>query len=236
MEHVTVIMNSCKEKPEYLKAAIESYLNQLDVKIQLIVSTIENDPCIKYIQTNYPSVGLCIFPLSEHPGRSPQGSFLQINRALPMMKGDWFCFASSNDTALPQKCRIETRLCILSGNEICYSAYNFITADGTHRRKQLFFNYDYQKHFKGNFVSDCAMMSKRIVDKLLPFKVEYNNYAYWDLWLRAYEAYGNCFVYNSHPTWNYRTLANSMHIQRKKSSRKIAQTLRDRDNMLEAHK
>jgi len=228
-------MNCCNEDFKYLTIAIESYLNQQKSKVQLIVSTIEGDPCISFIQEKYPSIELCIFPKSEHPGKSPQGSFLQINRALPMITGEWFCFASSNDIAQPNKIRLEIDSCIKTHKKICYSSFDRIDANGNTTNTQNFYRYDYARHLQGNFVSDCALMHKSIVDEFLPFKTEFNNYAYWDLWLRVYEKYGNVFCYNPAPTWKYRTLESSMHIKRRNNPTLMAQYENDKKRMLNTH-
>jgi hypothetical protein len=85
-------------------------------------------------------------------------------------------------------------------------------------------------------VSDCALISKRLVDKYLPFKLELNNYAYWNLWLEIYKGEGNVFTYNQEPTWNYIQRQTDMHNERKESKEKQEQAQRDRSRMLKLHK
>lgn len=232
----TIIMNCIHEDFGYLRSAIKSYVNQEGVEVQLIVSTIEDDPCIGFIRINFPSVELCIYPKSEHPGKCPQGSFLQINKALPMMTGEWFAFASSNDIAKPDKIKQEIEKCLSTEKKICYSSYETINESGAVTLLQKFHDYNYIKHLSGNFVSDCALIHKSIVDKYLPFKTEYNNYAYWDLWLRVHEGEGDVFCYNEKPTWEYRILNSSMHIARRKDPALIASHKKDRERMLADHK
>lgn len=229
-------MNCCGEDEGYLKLAIESYLNQVQVEIELIVSTIEGDPCIEFIRANYPSVILSVFPKAEHPGKCPYGSFLQLNRALPLMTGEWFAFASSNDIALPNKTLLEIQKCKATEKKICYSSYQTINEVGAVTLTQPFHEYSYVTHLGANFVSDCALVHRSIVEKYLPFRIEYNNYAYWDLWLRVYEGEGDVFCYNPDATWQYRILNTSMHIARRKDPAAIAANLKDRNRMLADHK
>ena len=50
---VSVIMNTYKETPSFLKKAIQSYLTQKNVSVQLIVSTVEGDPAIEFIKKHF---------------------------------------------------------------------------------------------------------------------------------------------------------------------------------------
>lgn len=231
---VSVIMNTVGERQDYLTLAIKGYLNQVGVEVELIISTITNDINIYFIKENYPTVK--IVTMDKLVEKSPKGSFLQLNNALPHITGDWFTFASSNDTTSYTKLIQEVEMCLKNNKEVCYSAFNLINEDSQFIRTQSFFDYDYQKHLIGNFVSDCALISKRLVDKYLPFKVELNNYAYWDLWLRIYEGEGNVFTYNPNPTWGYRQIETSMHIDRQKSELKLAEAKRDKEIMLNLHR
>ncbi len=228
---VTVIFNTVNEDSATLIKAIKSYIDQ---DCQLIISTVEGDKCLDYVKATFPSVEIAILPLKDHPGKSPQGSFIQLNNALKLMKGDWFCFASGNDYADPNKLKDEVYYCITNNREVCYSSFYKVFPDGKRSLVPLR-PYDYNLHLKGNFVSDCALMSKRLVDKYLPFRTELNNYAYWDLWLRIYEGEGNTFVHNPSPTWHYVQRDSDMHIQRQKSTEQILQARKDRDRMLKLH-
>jgi hypothetical protein len=231
----TVIMNVYGEKEAYLKEAIDSYISQK--KAKLVVSTVEDDACIEYIEKNYPEVEVVVMLLKDHSGRSPNGSFLQLNNALDRIEGDWFCFASSNDYSAPAKIENEIMLCKSTNKLVCYSDfYNVYPEENDALKLISFHSYDFKKHLKGNFVSDCALIHKSLVDKYLPFITEFNNYAYWDLWLRIYEGEGDVFVHNPYPTWYYRQLDNSMHIERRESDDKVSQQYEDKWRMLQTHR
>lgn len=224
----SVIINTYHEKPEYLKQAIQSYLSQT-MPVEIIVSAVNNDPNIPLIQ-KYP-VKLILKPPHE---KSPSGAYEQINNALPHLTGDWLCYASSNDYAEPHKIEREILTCQSQGKEVCYSNFNEITEDGMYVLTRSFPEYDHAKHLEGNFVSDCSLMSRRLVNKYLPFDLSMKNYAYWDLWLRIYKGEGDVFCYLPHATWNYRRCSDSMH-----STRTAEQQLdhdRDREMMLNKHR
>ena len=233
-------MNTVNEDRNYLVVAIDACLNQIGCDVELLISTVEGDKNINFIKEKYPSVLIVTMPLKDHPlstvGKSPKGSFLQLNNALPYITGDWFTFASGNDFLYSNKFSLEIECCKNQGKEVCYSAYDYVNDNGDLIKHQYFHDYDFDKHMIGNFVADCSMISRRLVDKYLPFKVELNNYAYWDLWLRIRKEEGNVFTYNPVPVWGYRQDTNSMHVKRSKSPELIEVAKRDRDIMLALHK
>lgn len=236
MLRATVIMNTFNEDKDLLSKAIESYLNQEGVDIQLIVSTVEGDWSVEYIKETYPSVDVVTLSKEKHPTKSPLGAYLQLNNALPYIKNDWMCYASSNDTAKPFKIKMEIELCLLHGKEVCYSAFDLVNPEGKYITTKYFHSYAPARHMVGNFVNDCSIISKRLVMKYLPYDLGMKNYAHWDSWLRMYKGEGNVFVYNPTPTWNYRQLDNSMHIVRRRSPEQLAQAEIDKNKMLDTHR
>jgi glycosyltransferase involved in cell wall biosynthesis len=239
-QKVSVIMNTVNEHIPYLVKSIDSYLNQKDAIVELIISTVEGDKNIDFIKQKYPQAKIVTIPYEDHPiskgEKSPLGSFMQLNNGFKHMTGDWFLFASSNDWAYPNKLALETACCLKNKKEVCYSAYDYVDDDGNKLRTQSFHDYDWEKHWHGNFVADCSMISRRIVDKYLPFRTEFKNYAYWDLWLRVREGEGNVFCYNPVPTWGYRQDVNSMHVNRWKNPEAMKLAEADKNVMLDWHK
>lgn len=209
---VTVIINTYNEDPKVLQRAIESYRNQ-DYKggIQIIISTVEGDPCIG--DPLFKDCLTFVLPLADHPGKSPAGAYAQINGALNFIHPDsqWLCYASGNDYAKPNKITSEIATCLTHQREVCYSAFTKVEPDGKKIADVLFHQYDYKRHLQGNFVSDCSLISRRLVDKYLPYRIEFGNFAHWDSWLRMYEGEGDVFVYNHVPTWNYVQNPSDMH-------------------------
>jgi len=239
-QKVSVVMNTVNEDVFFLQRSIESYIQQVRVDMQLLISTVSGDKNIPFIQNKYPEIQIVEMPKELHPSfhgiKSPKGSFLQLNNALPFFKGEWFTFAGGNDYAYSNKLATEIELCIKREKEICYSAYDYINENNELIKKIYFREYDYEKHFIGNFVADSSIVSKRLVDKYLPFRVELNNYAYWDLWLRIFEGEGDVFCYNNHPTWAYMQDENSMHIKRWKDEKAMAEAEMDKERMLNLHR
>lgn len=232
---VSVIMNTINEDPKLLIRAVDSYLIQKNC--ELIISTVEEDPSISFLKDR--NLKIVTMPREGHPyfskGKSPRGSFLQLNNGLKHITGDWFTFASGNDYSYPHKLKLEVDMCKSRNKEVCYSAYDYQYEDGS-KKTQLFHEYDWDRHMVGNFVADCSMISRRLVNKYLPFNTELNNYAYWDLWLRIRKVEGNVFCYNPVPAWVYVQDSDSMHVKRFKDPVKLQEAAKDRERMLSLHR
>jgi hypothetical protein len=208
---VSIIINTVNEDPALLEKAISSYENQVGVRTQIIISTISGDPSLAIAINHGLEVSI-----------SPQkGIYEQLNYATKFIKGAWFCYASGNDAAEPYKCRMEIQHCYETNKLVCYSAFKVADNSLKVYSSRKFHQYDYKKHLAGNFVSDCAMIKTDLLMKFLPFNNQvYGNHAYWDLWLRIYEKFGNLFCYLDHPTWIYRQEDKSAHLQRKGNKEK----------------
>lgn len=237
MYNISILMNTYNEDNGILKQAIDSYLGQTNVNVQLIISTIEGDKSIEYIKNTYNDnrITFAILPKSEHPGRGHVGIYTQLNNALQYIKYEWVSYASSNDVALLTKSYDEIKLCLSTNKQICYSAFYVTSTDLKKRQLKKFYQYDYDKHLKGNFVTDCATISTKLLNKYMPFKLEYHNHAYWDLWLRIYEGEGNVFIYSSTPAFLYRTQTLSISTETRKNSEKRKINEQYRKFMLDNH-
>lgn len=229
MRKVSVIMNSYRDSAVFLKQAIESYMSQEGVDVHLILSTVKNDSSIDVIKN---ISGKITVVENEEPG-----IYSQINNAIQYIDSDFYCYASGNDVSIPSKLKDESDICSDGNNFVCYSA--FILTDKTLKPISVHnvFNYNYKKHLgKNNFVSDCAMVRSDILKKYMPFRLQYRNHAYHDLWLRIAEGEGErVFICNKKPEWFYRVMPTSLHIRRKKS--KQLQTVNSyyQKNMLASH-
>lgn len=224
---VSVIMNTFREKPDYLQDAVLSYVKQRNVNIQLIISTVENDPSIEFVRKKFSEeiyakdnlldhIEFCISTKKEHPGRGIAGIYYQLNKATTLIKGEWFCYASSNDVAIITKCEQEIDACTEAKKSICYSAYAKVDARLKNMRPVTFHSFNYLKLLKGNFISDCSLIRTELLREFLPFDDRYYNCGFWDLWLRVYNAKGNVFIYSPIISFLYRITPESTHIQREK--------------------
>lgn len=223
---VTVLINTINEEPERLENAILSYKNQ-DVDVQILISTVKDDVSIGIGERLGCDVVI-------NPGK---GIYEQLNNAVNHIKGDWWCYASGHDFALPDKLLNEVTCCINSGKKICYSDYILFYPESKNKKTVTFFPYDYHTHLtKGNFVNDCAMINTEMSKKYLPFRNElWGNDSHYDFWLRVFEGEGNVFCHNNVPTWVYIQYEDSKHIVRQKSKEELEEYRLLRSRMLSTH-
>jgi glycosyltransferase involved in cell wall biosynthesis len=219
-------MNTYKGNQKWLAAAIDSYMLQKKVKVQLIISTVCGDPSIRIARDK----GAEVFE-SDKPG-----IFYQLNNALPKVTGDWFCYAAGDDIALPTKLVDEIEMCISKKKKVCYSRFDHVDQSLKLKYSPKFPNYSLRQHLKGNFVNDCAMMHRSILEKYKPFDSEIcGNHAFWDFWLRVAKSEGSVFVYNSKPEWLYRQHSQAKHIKRKKDAKEQQINLEYKHKMFKKH-
>ena len=221
----SIIINTYNGNQKHLVEAVSSCLNQKRVEIDLIVSTLKNDPATKTLK-GY-NLRFCI---NDRPG-----IYYQLNNALKMINSDWWSYISGNDTLLLNKTYQEISLCLKNNKKICYSAYNVVDNDLNFKRINRFFDYSFAKHLEGNFVNDAAIVHKSVLDKYGPMTEEFDNLGYWDFWLRVGKEHPEYFIYNNNPVFNYRISKNSRHIKRKASPEWRKKELRERRKMLIRH-
>ena len=232
MMNVSVIMNSLNENEEYFDTAVRSILWN-DIKIHLILSTIDGDPSLKYIKKF--SGDIDIVTCKPHK-KNVQGSFKQLNNAIPLIKNDYFSFSSSNDMMAFNKYRTEITRMRRKGHKVCYSAF-YVTDERLNiRTKQEFMEYNYNSHLQGNYVYDCSTVETKTLKKYLPFSMKYYNMGFWDLWLRMYLGEGDIFIYNPIPVMYYRQSAESMHVKRRNDPKKMQEYRKQRELFIQQYR
>jgi len=203
---VTVIVNSFGEKEVVFREAMQSILNAMPS--QVILSTVVGDECIGWISDSRIDV-----VISDEPS-----VYGQLNKAVPLVRMPYTCYASSNDIMCPHKLRDEVAILKEKDMGVCYSSFDKLYPDTGGKTVHISRGYSYSKHLRGSIVSDCAMVKTDILRKYYPFKEEYGNKAFYDFWLRVYEGEGDVFINNRNPTWCYVIHNDSSHIQRSKGS------------------
>lgn len=225
-QRVTVLINTINEKSERLEKAIESYLNQDGVEVEILISTIVDDVSIE--------IGNRMGCKVIINGR--KGIYEQLNNAVKFIDTEWWCYASGHDLAYPNKLISEVECCIKNNKKVCYSNYELSYPEGGDTAV-TFFDYDHTKHLQGNFVNDCAMINTEMSRKYFPFNHEqWGNDSFYDFWLRVYEGEGNIFCWNNIVTWKYIQFDDSKHIIRRKNEEELAKYHELRKRMLDSHK
>ena len=224
---VSVIINTYKENPLILRQAVESYLKQKGVSLQLIISSVDGDPSWELAK----EYGLDFASIPE------PGIYQQLNHAISLVKGDWFAYASGNDIAKPNKLIHEIQCCRDNDKLICYSDFVIVDHNLNPTKKRIYYQYDPEKHLTGNFVNDCAVMHRSILDRFKPFNyLKWGNHAFYDFWLRVYGQIGNVFAYNQSFEWFYRTSPTSSHVVRGRDITKKLANKKLRNELIDYHK
>ena len=218
---ITVIVNSYNPEQKDLLNSINSILNQIKIKVKIIVVTLQNDITINYINNiNNKNIKLVICDIKKHPGKGPKGIYYQLNEGLKQVNTQYFSYFSSNDIMKPTKLYNEIQKIKKDNSIFCFSRYISIFSN-----KNIPFTYDiknmnFKNLLKINFINDCATIDL----KKLPYKLQFNyekfeNVCYWELWLSLLQKYGNkCMSYNNNIEWAYiRDENKSQAMQRNKS-------------------
>lgn len=206
IDNITIIINSYKPEKNDLLNSINGCLKQKFVNVSIIVSTVENDPTIKFVNNiNHPNIQLVISKLSEHPGKGPKGIFFQLNKALTQVKTKYFSYFSSNDKIYPLKSYNEIEKIKNTKAIFCFSKYNSIFPD-----KKVPFSFSESKMtlnnlLKSNFINDCATIDLSGLNEPLEFNYEkYGNCSYWHLWIKLINKHGiKCMSFNNNIEWDY---------------------------------
>jgi len=210
MDRVAIVINSYKNNSSLLTQAIRSCLIQDSVNARLIVSTVAGDPAIATAAAISKAIVIATLP--------KPGIYEQLNNALNYLgDAEWFWYFSGNDVALRTKSIDEINTCKRHGKKVCYSNYIATDAVLKNQKRTNFPAYNHDAHLKGNFVNDCAMVRRDVLEKYKPFALKWGNYAYYDFWLRIYKGEGDVFALNPRPEFYYRIMATSKHVLRKKN-------------------
>ena len=225
--NASVIINTFNGNQKWLLDAVHSYLDQKDVNIQLIISTVKGDLSLSTLS----SISNIEFCINKQPG-----IYSQLNNALSLIKNDWFCYAAGDDIAVKTKVKDEIDSCNRRGSKICASGF-FITDLHLNeiRRCGTNMSYDISEHLSRNMISDCALIHTSLIKKYGPFDLRCGNHGFWDFWLRVGKEHPEYFLLEETPRWHYRQHSEAKHAKRAKNIKKIEKNERERKLMLNKH-
>ena len=237
MEDITIIINSYKPKKKELFRSIKSCLDQIMVNVTIIVSTIENDPTISFLEElNNPKINLVISLKTEHPGIGSKGIYYQLNKALKIVKTDYVSYLSSNDRMLKTKSINEINKIKKENTICCFSLYNIFYTKKNYILKKTKFNIEkkditFEYLLKRNYINDCATINLKRLKIPLPLQFnykKYENFCYWNLWLTIAHKYGiGCISFNDRVEWEYiRDIDNSQSLNKSKDKIKYENNLK----------
>jgi glycosyltransferase involved in cell wall biosynthesis len=228
MHGASIIISTYNGNQKWLLDAVDSYLNQKNVDIQLIISTVEGDLSLKTLKNYSEKIEFCV---SKKPG-----IYYQLNNAIKLIDREWFASAAGDDIAIETKIFEEINVCLKNKKRICSSGFivtdeklNKIGKRGKDRE------YSLGQHLRGNFVSDCSLIHKTLIDEFAPFDLNCGNHGIWDFWIRVTKKYPDSFIFDKKPRWLYRQHTGAKHILRSKSISKIKKNEAERVIMMKKH-
>ena len=233
----TIIINSYNPKENELLRSINSCLNQIDVFVRLIVSTVEDDNTIEIVnKLNNPKIKLVVSLKSEHPGKGPKGIYYQLNKALEQVNTRYVSYFSSNDKMLKTKSINEISKINENNSIFCFSCYNifYIKDKICYKKIKYSFkreNMTFENLLNTNFVNDCATIDLSKLKKPLIFNYnKYENLCFYNLWLNILHKYGiESMSYNDNVEWDYyRDLVNSQSFTKTEDKVKNEYVLKER--------
>lgn len=246
MIEVSTIITTYKNTGPELRASLVSILHQEKVNQEIILVMVSDDPNLDLIKAWIPVINknaklsqviLVKVAKERHPGRSPQGSFYQINEGLKHVTKSWIRWFSGDDILYPRSTFKQVTALQETGNLVSFGGY---TIDYEERpdlglESVKFFPYSRKIHQSTNFVGDVSLWSAELLE-FTPFDWEkWGNYAFWDFWLRIYQAKGNVFHYTDEVLWRYIKRASSTHIKRRRSWDKTRDYSKQRKKLQRQH-
>jgi len=222
---VSVIISTYQDEINELKESITSVLHQEKVSQEIILVMVSDDPNTEIAKAwipkindgaQYSKIRLHVCRESEHPGKSPDGSFFQINAGLKYATKDYIRWFSGDDILYPRSTITQIEALQKSGKKVSYGGYTLLDRDNKVAESVKFFPYNRLIHQRTNFINDVALFDSSLI-KYLPFEFErWGNYAFWHFWLTVFENEGDQFEYTDQVLWAYRIREKSEHVARLK--------------------
>tara|TARA_R110000803_G_scaffold52326_2_gene107724 strand:- start:4625 stop:5374 length:750 start_codon:yes stop_codon:yes gene_type:complete len=222
---ISTIMTTYQDDAIELRNAVNSILHQEGVNIELILVMVTDDINIKAVRLWVPIINkaakftrmkLIEVSPEDHPGRSPGGSFYQINEGLKHVTKPWVRWFSGDDLLYPRSSMKQVEALEKSGKLVSYGGFTLLDEKNTVLESVKFYPYRRETHQFTNFINDVALWSSDLL-KFTPFLWErWENYSFWDLWLRIYDVHGDVFHYTDEVLWSYRIRERSEHVARLK--------------------
>lgn len=243
---ISVIVTTYRNTREQLQASLASILHQERVIQEVILVMVSNDPLIEIgkawaktinSQAKMTSVKFVKVRQDEHPGRSPQGSFFQINEGLKHATKPWIRWFSGDDELFPRANIMAIEALERSGKLVVYSDYLIHWEDREDLQDEVakFFPYSREIHQRTNFIGDVSVWSRDLID-YTPFRWEtWGNYSFWDFWLRIYEDKGDVFHHLPEVSWKYIKRNDSTHVMRHRNVTERQEYGEQRKKLLKAH-
>jgi len=160
MPIISVIMAIYNEPIAWIKASVESILNQTFKDFEFII--INDNPSRKENQLILEELKHQDSRLLTINNEQNIGLTKSLNKAISLCSGEFIARMDSDDISLPHRFRTQYNLLIASGAEICWSAFSTINRDG-HIIKQYKNNPNLSQLVVFNVIAHPTVMFRRSI-------------------------------------------------------------------------
>jgi len=202
MTKISIIMPVYRQRRDWLFTALESLVTQDYPDKEIIVSGIAGDPTLAWVKT-FEGVKIVESRVPD-PKR-------QINEGIKFASGDLIIQSGSDDLMLPKtlthmvKTYEDNHAVFVYGDlEYCDEDMNMMYVNKSPNP------FDFHLLRERQIMTDCSLVSKRVLWEFGMFDVSLGKFAVWDMWLKIAEKYPDKIFHCGHVIWKYRRHDNAL--------------------------
>ena len=177
----TIVIPTYNQRPEYLRAAVESVLAQT-VPVEVLVVDDGSEPEVECF-------GGKVIRHRENLGISAA-----LNTGIQNMTAEWFCWLSSDDMIIPEKIELQLAALKRSGCMASFHRY-YVMGGGGQPTAATFPNWPSHKRQKQELGVGClingstVMIHRSVFDDVGLFDESYKYGQDWEMWCRISRKY-----------------------------------------------
>jgi GT2 family glycosyltransferase len=181
----SIVIPTWNQKPELLRAAVESALAQT-APVEVIVVDDGSDAAVTWeALTDTPSRNLTLRRINH------AGPWAALNAGIKAMTTDYFCWLSSDDTYRPDKVARQLRAMLATGAKASHHAYDVLTPAGLSPQAIVPYQWRSLAEQRHVLATACAingltvMIHRSVFDAVGVFDPSFTITADWEFWNRV---------------------------------------------------
>lgn len=202
LSKVSIIMPVYQQRQDWFFTALDSLVAQSYPDKEVIVSGITGDPTLKWVK-EFDGVKL-VESCVPDPKR-------QINEGIKYATGDLIIQSGSDDQMLPGALARMVKVyednyavMVYPDLEYCDENMNMMYV---HKAPLQF---DIRLLRERQIMTDCSLVSKKVLWEFALFDVALGKFAVWDMWLKIGEKYPDKIFHSGNVGWKYRRHDNAL--------------------------
>ena len=202
---VSVIITTCKRKPNMIKRAIDSVLNQSYKGIEVII--VDDSPADYEYRNDVESMIIALDGnIKYFKHNKNMGACIARNTGINVARGDFIAFLDDDDEWLPSKLQKQMDLMNNTNCGLIYCRQNIVnnnTFEVKIDKRKCYKGYVFDKLIKKNFIGSTSFVlaKKECFYKVGLFNTELESAQDYEMWLRIAKKYKVDYV--NEPLVNY---------------------------------